>query len=585
MSSTGSDVVDRVTDRLLCTLALACLIGAASLWMAPTVRDTVVAILGTSMGAAVGAEAVLALVAFALPTLLMGALFSRLSDTASARGFGYGRALAINVVGAAVAPFVFAVLLIPAIGLKGALLVVAAGYLALVDGRPWRRPRVWMSATLIGLVAVFAPMLAFVDVPDAGRIAFYHQGVAAAVSVVEDDDGILRLRIDNRQQEGTSATARVDGRQALLPLLLHPSPHHVLFLGLGTGVTASTALDDPAVDVDAVELLPDVVEASGLFARPGTVDPRLRLRIADARRYVRTTERRYDVIVADNYQPARSGSGALYTAEHFRSIADRLAEGGVFCQWLPLHQLDLESLRSIVRSFMSVYPGGSAMLASNSLETPVIGLVGRRGRGDDAGFARLFDVAAVGARFADPSLARSAREHGIDDALAVFGSFVAGPRALSDFAGNAPANTDDRPVVAYLAPRITYAPTSTSADRLETLLTRWKIVPSDLIEARDEAPFGTRLAAYWKARDRFITVGLGVRPSSDVRVMLAQVRAPLLDVLRISPDFRPAYDPLLSMARASARSDPATAAALLTELDDLQPSWSDARQALDALSR
>ena len=32
--------------------------------------------------------------------------------------------------------------------------------------------------------------------------------------------------------------------------------------------------------------------------------------------------------------------------------------------------------------------------------------------------------------------------------------------------------------------------------------------------------------------------------------MLAQVREPLLAVLRISPDFRPAYDPLLRMAGA-----------------------------------
>ena len=65
--------------------------------------------------------------------------------------------------------------------------------------------------------------------------------------VVEDADGVARLRIDNRQQEGSSATLRVDGRQALIPLLLHPSPRHALFLGLGTGVTASTAARDTRV--------------------------------------------------------------------------------------------------------------------------------------------------------------------------------------------------------------------------------------------------------------------------------------------------------------------------------------------------
>ena len=51
--------------------------------------------------------------------------------------------------------------------------------------------------------------------------------------------------------------------------------------------------------------------------------------------------------------------------------------------------------------------------------------------------------------------------------------------------------------------------------------------------------------------------------------MLAQVREPLLAVLRISPDFRPAYDPLLRW-RSHRASDPAAARALLVELHDVQ---------------
>ena len=54
--------------------------------------------------------------------------------------------------------------------------------------------------------------------------------------------------------------------------------------------------------------------------------------------------------------------------------------------------------------------------------------------------------------------------------------------------------------------------------------------------------------------------------------MLAQVREPLLGVLRISPDFRPAYDPLLRMANALNERDPAAARALLADLARVQPS-------------
>jgi spermidine synthase len=48
--------------------------------------------------------------------------------------------------------------------------------------------------------------------------------------------------------------------------------------------------------------------------------------------------------------------------------------------------------------------------------------------------------------------------------------------------------------------------------------------------------------------------------------MLAQVREGLLGVLRISPDFRPAADPLLRMAAALNERDPAAARALLAEV-------------------
>ena len=65
--------------------------------------------------------------------------------------------------------------------------------------------------------------------------------------------------------------------------------------------------------------------------------------------------------------------------------------------------------------------------------------------------------------------------------------------------------------------------------------------------------------------------------------MLAQVREPLLSVLRISPDFRPAYDPLLAMATALARSDVDGARTLLTELAQIQPARAEAPRVLASI--
>jgi spermidine synthase len=576
----GTRAADGLRDRLLWVLAAACLLGTASLWSAETLKAALLTALGPGMASALMAEALLALAAFGPPTLVMGALFSHLANQARALGIGFGRSLGVNTLGAAGAPLLFGVLAVPAIGPKAALLAIPAGYLLLVSWRAWRRPAVGVCAAALLAVAVWAPPLRFVDLPEGGHVVSYQDGAMAAVSVVEDSDGVSRLRIDNRQQEGSSASLLADARQALLPLLLHPAPRHALFLGLGTGMTASSAAEDQQLQVDVVELLPEVISASAHFTQAfggGLPNPRLQLISADARRFVRASAQRYDLIVSDNFHPARSGSGALYTVEHFRAVQGRLAEGGLYCQWLPLHQLDLDSLRSIVRAFVTVYPGAMAMLATNSLDTPVLGLVARQDGG-------RFDLRQVQARLASVALPRPAADFGLADEFAVLGSVVAGPRALARFAGDAVVNTDDQPVVAYRAPRITYAPDSLPRDRLVALLVQLDVADGEALDTPADPRFLPRLAAYRLARDRFIDLGRGVRPAADPRQMLAQVREPLLSVLRTSPDFRPAYDPLLRMAGALARSDAPAARALLGDLAQLQPARPEAAEALRALT-
>ncbi|HEV7577920.1 MAG TPA: fused MFS/spermidine synthase [Caldimonas sp.] len=576
-TASGAAVYDRwwarradapaLAGRLLAALSLACLAGSASLWGAEWLRDISRHAFGASMAAALASEALLAVVAFALPTFMMGALFSHLSRQASAEGVSFGRALGFNTLGAAAAAPLFGSVLAPLLGAKATLLIIASAYLALTPRAARWRPIILVPGAAALAMALLAPRLAFIDVPVDGHVVSYSEGVMASVSVVADDQGVARLRIDNRQQEGSSGTRLVDGRQALLPMLLHPAPRRALFLGLGTGITASTAAEDEGAEVDAVELLPEVIEASRHFTRAfngGMPNTRLRLVAADARRYVRVAAEHYDVIVADNFHPARGGSGSLYTVEHFRAVRDRLAEHGVFCQWLPLHQLDLATVRSIVRSFVDVYPDGWALLASNSLETPVLGLVARVDGGH-------FGVAALGRRLRDNRFPRGLDEFGLDDELAVLGSFVAGPRALAAFAGDAPANTDDRPVVAYRAPRLTYAPDSSPGQRLSDLLHAVGVTPDELVTRGTDPEWMRRLAAYARARDRFIEAGRAVQPTANVQDMLAQVRAPLLATLRMSPDFRPAYDPLLRMALLLRRTDPDSANLLLAELARSRP--------------
>jgi len=571
----------RMRAWLLATLVAACLTGTTALWGSEAIKAAALGLLGRSFETALLAEALLAVAAFALPTFAMGALFSHLCVEAKESGWSFGSGLAANTLGAAFAAPLVGVWLLPALGAKVTLLSLTLAYLVLLPRVAWSR--VILAAPVSALVAaavallVWAPSLIFVSLPVGGKVLSHREGVMAAVSVVEDERGVRSLHINNREQEGSNATRFSDARQAWLALSLHPAPGSALLLGLGTGVTAAAAASDSSLSVDAVELLPEVIEAAAYFV-PASTAAAPRVVLADARRYVRASTRQYDVIIADLFHPARSGSGSLYTVEHFTAVRERLAEGGLFCQWLPLHQLDLDSLRSIVRSFLIVYPEAIAVLATHSLDTPVIGLMARRERGP---FAQ-----SPLALHAQSDARHDARaELKLDDELEVLGSIVAGPRALAAFAGSAPPNTDDRAIVAHRAPRLAYAADS-PRDRLLELLHGWHTDPAEVLGAASDDAAGSRhrrLAAYWQARTRYIEVGMAVHPSSDVHDMLAQVRGPLLSVLRISPDFRAAYDPLVGMAIALGRADPAGARELLHLLQDIQPLRPEAARTLQQL--
>ena len=564
---------------LLLALGLACGLSGGALWLAPWFKALLTLMLGGGFAAALAAEALLAVLAFGLPTLAMGALFSHLCEAASTQGMRFGTALAINTAGAALAPVLFGAGLTVGLGAKLALLTVAGGYLALALAAQRRPGPAWSGAAALAAAGALAPPLVFVDLPPGATVISHREGALGAVSVVQDPAGVRVLRINNRQQEGSNISALADARQALLPLLLHPAPRRALFLGLGTGVTAQAAALDPGLDVLAVELLPEVVDASQFFdgglGEPGQVN-KPRVQVADARRFVRTAAEQWDVIVSDNFHPARAGSGALYTVEHFEAVRARLAPGGVFCQWLPLHQMDLETLRSIVRSFLAVHPRGAALLATNSLQTPVLGLWAQRE-------ATPLDLGAAALRLQRAAFMPAPSDFGLADPWALLGSFVAGPASLARFAAGAPLNTDDHPVVSYLAPRATYAPEATPAVRLLSLLQQWSVDADELLLPDSDLSHRARLTAYFASRKHYLAAGVGVQALADPARMLAQVREPLLAALRLSPDFLPAYEPLLRLALALRASEPTAAKALLEELTRVAPLRPQAWEALQAL--
>jgi spermidine synthase len=576
---------DRILAVLLQALSTACLLGTLLLVYSESIYESVRIMAGGGFSGSVMSELALAFSVFFVPTLFMGATFSHLGQYARGHKRGLGHALALNTLGASFAPFVFCVVLLPAIGFKLILILVSAGYLFLLPS--FRRSR-WRTAAVpsaFAVILLFSPLpFRFVTLPPGERIVAHREGVMAAVTVTQDGRKDYHLKVNNKFQMGGTSSFYSDRRQGHIPLLLHPCPQKALFLGLGTGATFAAAASHPGLEGEGVELIPEIIpllkhfekSTGGLMGSDG-----LHIKVADARRFVNASTKKYDVIVADLFHPARDGAGSLYTAEHFSSIRSRLNSGGIFCQWLPLYQMDLGIVRVIVRTFLQVFPEGKAYLAHFSLQTPILGLIA--GTGPIA-----LNEDWMSHRVNDPALYRELKALRLHDSFALFGCFLAGPEELEQFAGSGPINTDDHPVVIFEAPRFVYSQQDPAYVRLLGLIDRFEPKPEHLFDRAStdsDRRMHSRLLSYWAARNNFIHAGIGITPTRDLRTLLGSIREPLLEIVRQSPEFEAAYNPLIAMAQSLHQTDPKAAEELLFELEEVNPQRDDARRLREYLSK
>jgi spermidine synthase len=378
-----------------------------------------------------------------------------------------------NTLGAIAGALAGSFVLVPAFGLQTSLRRVAV--LAIVAGVvvSWRsmaspRSRIPVLASAGAAVAAaillpswnrehlangayrYAPALAAGDLAiglEAGDLLYYREGAAGTVSV-RQLPGARALAIDGKVDASNAEDMLTQKLLAHLPLLLHPRPERVLVIGLGSGVTLGSALAHPIERADVVELSPEVVDASRFFEAENAralQDPRSRLVMGDGRTHLQLTHETYDVIISEPSNPWMAGVAALFTREFFQAARSRLAPGGILCQWAHTYNISEQDLRSIVATFLSTFPEGSAWLVGESdllligSLTPPAAL--------DRGLGSVWRRQGVGADLATVELR---------DQFSLFTAFVARGSDLQRYAAGAAVQTDDRLQLEFSAPRALY---------------------------------------------------------------------------------------------------------------------------------
>ncbi|NBD12110.1 fused MFS/spermidine synthase [Corallococcus silvisoli] len=188
-------------------------------------------------------------------------------------------------------------------------------------------------------------------------IAWEHEGVESSVALA-DDNG-LNFIVNGKVDGNAIGDAPTQIMSGLLGALLHPDPRAALVIGLGTGSTAGWLGRIPSMArVDVVEIEPAILEVARRChaVNENVLDnPKVHTSIGDAREVLLTTPQRYDIIFSEPSNPYRAGISSLFTREFYQAAKQRLAEGGLFLQWLQAYEVDALTIQSAYATLSSEF--------------------------------------------------------------------------------------------------------------------------------------------------------------------------------------------------------------------------------------
>jgi len=474
----------------------------------------------------------------------MGALFSYL--TSKMKPSDIGIAYGVNTAGAVLAPFLFGLVLIPRLGGQMALAVCWLGYtLMLLWGLKslnWQGKPIILGVVNILLLALFlAQDINLLKLEPGYEWVDRKEGLMGVVAV--SDKGTREgpyqlpariLQVNNQFRMGGGASF-VERRMGNLPLLMAQQYDKALFLGVGTGATMGVIADYPFQEVEAVEIVREVKEVLPWFEEHNLSvmkDPRLSFHIADARRFVNSTQNQYDCILVDLFHPARDGAGMLFSQEHFERLRARLTEEGLLAFWLPVHQFDSEGLKMVVRTFLSVFPEAHAILGSYSLNTPVIALLGSQK-------PLKIDLTKTEKQIKRHFNIQLALENSRDLAA----TYLMNGEQLASYAGKGPLNTDLFPRLLFHAPKATYTPGAEKAGTNIKALKEYRTeFPLDVFTFEDHAARQAALKA-WQAAGIYLESNEAIREGKFENAVQSCLQAYTID-----PNFSPARGQLFQYA-------------------------------------
>ena len=389
-----------------------------------------------------------------------------------------GGVYAANTVGAIVGSVVGSLLLVVWLGsqhAQQALILVSAlsGLLVLSTGAS-EEPAARSQAAFVGTVVIIAAaaiagLLSRTVKPVPGILAAYGryaatrigsadiiymgEGWNATVAVSRLPGGVLNYHNAGKVQASSEPQdMRLQRMLGHMTTLIPPRPGKVLVIGCGAGVTAGAVSIDPDVEHETIAeiepLVPSVV--SKYFGEQNfrvVENPKVHIRVDDARHFLLTTKETFDAITSDPLDPWVKGAAMLYTREFFEIVKSHLNPGGAVTLFVQLYESNTEAVKSEIATFFEAFPNGIVWGNTNNGAGYDLVLLGQ------AQPTRI-DVDAIQRKLQRPEyapVAQSLREIGMNSAVDLFSTFAGRARDLQPWLADASINRDRNLRLQFLA--------------------------------------------------------------------------------------------------------------------------------------
>ena len=389
-----------------------------------------------------------------------------------------GSVYAANTVGAIFGAMLASLVALARLGTQGsqrALMIIAAVSALLMfmfelsrdSGKLQVSPRgglfgmitIALTALLVSSVPPISPLLvaygryAVTWRGSHGEFIYVGEGMNSSMAVSREASGALNYHNAGKVQASSlPQDMRLQRMLGHLTTLVPDNPKSVLVIGCGAGVTAGAVSISPIVDsVVIAEIEPLVPQVVSTYFSEHNYDvvrnPKVHVQIDDARHYLLTSDRKFDAITSDPFDPWVKGAATLYTKEFFQVIKDHLNPGGVITVFVQLYESGTQAVKSEIATFLEVFPNGMIFGNTHQGGGYDVVLLGQNG---DA----KIDVDKIEERLANPQFAQVAQslsEIGFFNGVDLLSTFAAQGPQLRPWLADAQVNRDRNLRLQYLA--------------------------------------------------------------------------------------------------------------------------------------